>query len=421
VNLDWHRLRAVVLESDDWGLCAWSADEQAFRVLSDTPAFRSPAGRRYGGSTLESAADVRGLAETLLEFRGADGYPPVWQANTVMASPDYVRLAPPGFEVDALPLLDFPKAPHRWSRPGLWGEVASATDAGVWWPEAHGLHHLPEQAWLTALRLGASDARRAFEQQCPVCEAVQASGEYDRSEPVSVRARNLAGAVERFRACFGRPPASFCPPDYRWDAWLEAEAPRHGLTVLQGAAERVGAMPPAVRRVIDDLRWPRRSGGLFRMPARVVFEPCDGERSPERVGVTAAVRRVREAWSRGRPAVLSTHRVNYAHLKPAWSESGRAALRDLLSALSEDGARFLTDVEVRDLQVRGWSARSIGRRGTLVRHPGGSRAPLSVEAPEGVLGVAVREGDDGTQVDFADGRAEVRAGPGETLLEWRRA
>jgi len=118
VNLDWRRLKAVVLESDDWGLCAWSPDEQAFRVLADTPAFRSPAGRRYGASTLESAADVDLLSRTMLEFRGADGFPPVLQANTVVSAPDYSALKPPLFEVESMPLVDHPATPSRWRRPG---------------------------------------------------------------------------------------------------------------------------------------------------------------------------------------------------------------------------------------------------------------------------------------------------------------
>ena len=120
MNLEWRRMKAVVFESDDWGFCAWSPDEHAFRVLSDTPSFRTAAGRRYGGSTLESAADVKALARTLMEFRGGDGFPPVWQANTVMASPDFARLRAPMFEVSQLPLVDLPESPSRWARPGMW-------------------------------------------------------------------------------------------------------------------------------------------------------------------------------------------------------------------------------------------------------------------------------------------------------------
>ena len=57
---------------------------------------------------------------------------------------------------------------------------------------------------------------------------------------------------------------------------------------------------------------------------------------------------MRAAWRRGQPAVVSTHRHNFAHLDPAWSGAGRAALRDLLGRFCADGAVFLTDVQVRD-------------------------------------------------------------------------
>ncbi len=420
MNLDWRRLQAVVLESDDWGLCAWSADEQAARALADCPAYRSAPGRRYGASTLESAADVRRLVETLLEFRGGDGHPPVWQANTVMAAPDFAAMGPPRFDVPVLPLLDLPSTPGRWNRPGLWGEVAAALESGAWWPELHGLHHLPETAWLAALRRGAADACRAHEQQVVVCEAVEAAGEYDPREPIADRGRRLAAAVARFRALFGRGPSSLCPPDYRWDAWLEEEAPRHGILVLQGRAEQAGATLPAARRLMRNLRWPARAGGLFCMPARIAFEPCGPDQPRDRVGPAAAARKVRAAWSAGRPAVVSTHRVNYAHLDPRWSEGGRAALRDLLAALCAAGARFLTDLEVRDLQTRGWSVRALARRGALVRHHGEPREPLRFTAPAGVTGATVAGGAGGAEVSVDRGEVEMRAVPGEHVLEWSR-
>lgn len=348
MRTDWGRLRVVILESDDWGLCAWSADDEARRALAATPAFASPAGLRYGRSTLESAADVRALRETLLGFRGADGGPPVWQANTVMASPDFERLAREGFEADELPLALFPEVPSRWRRPGLWDEVRESIAAGVWWPELHGLHHLPGRAWLGALRRGDADARLALAHQCPVCEAVEASGEYDASEPVASRERSLEQAFALFTRLFGRPPASLCPPDYRWDAVLEVQASRLGATVLQGAAERAGRWP-RVRRLLHRWRWPERRGGLLFMPPRIAFEPCGDAAPGSRLGAGRTRAAVRAAWGRGQPAVVSSHRHNYAHLDPAWSAAGRAALRDLLSGLCEDGAMFLTDAKARDL------------------------------------------------------------------------
>ena len=243
MNLEWRRLRAVVFESDDWGLCAWSPDDHAYRVLSDTPAFRTPSGRRYGASTLESVGDVQSLVQTLMEFRGGDGFPPVWQANTVMASPDYARMRPPLFEMEALPLIDPPRAPSRWERPGMWEQVRQASHLGVWWIELHGLHHLPESAWLVALRRGIADARRAHEQQSPICQAVESSGEYDPSEPERVRTRNLQLAVNRFELLVGRRPGSFCRPttagtngsSRRQTAWVSPPSRARGSSSARGS------------------------------------------------------------------------------------------------------------------------------------------------------------------------------------------
>ncbi len=426
MNLDWHRLKAVVLESDDWGLCAWVPDEQAHRVLAGEPAFRSVPGQRYGRSTLESATDVRALVELLLEFRGGDGLPPVWQANTIVATPDWSRLVPPLFEVRELPVTGLDALPARWLRRGLLEAYAEAHRRGVWWAELHGLHHLPETAWLHALRIGQHDARLAHECQSPVCAAVEAGGEYDPSEPREVRARLLREAVARFTALFGRAPTSFCPPDYRFDDWLEAEAESLGLTTLQGKPEQGSGHLVALRRRWLGLRFPLRAGARFYMPPRIAFEPRGRDDGGGKVGGDAAHRAAREAWSRGQPAVISSHRLNYAHLDPHWSEAGRAALRELLRRLCADGAVFLTDVEVRSLVERAWSLRPLGSRGVLLRHYGVPRGPLRFPAPAGATGArlhpaAEHGGAADGEVKVEAGTAEARVNLGEHVIEWATA
>ena len=423
MELDWRRLRAVVIESDDWGLCAWSPDEEARRLLLDTPAWRSPAGIRYGGSTLESAAHLASLGAALREVRGGDGLAPVWQANTVVAAPDYARLAPPRFHTEELPLVDFPDTPSRWSRRGLREAVDRLVEEGVWWPELHGLHHLPEAAWLAALRRGDDDARRAFAQQSPICRSVEASGEYAAAEPRALRVGNLRRAVERFRRLFGRTPGSFCPPDYHWDPALDAEAESLGLVTFQGRAEAAGAALPRLRRMLLAARWPRFEGARFVLPPRIAFEPMQAEGRSERLGVATTRRAVRAAWAARRPAVVSTHRVNYAHLDPGWAASGLAALRELLAALAADRAVFLTDAEVRALVERDWSLRPIGARRALLRYYGEPRQPIAFSAPMGVERVAVGEAPAGREADVtvADGRVTGRFDVGEHLLEWSRA
>jgi len=347
--------RIVVIESDDWGFCAWVADPAAHRALADTPAFRSPAGQVYGRSTLERAADISRLVSVLRSVRGGDGVPPVLQANTVMAAPDFGRIVAP-YEMEALPLVAHPDTPSRWRRDGLWEQVRKAQVAGIWWPELHGLHHVPENAWLEALRRGDTDAGKALLWQTTVCEAVETSGEYAPSEPEPTRARNLEHAVELFRGRFGRAPLSLCPPDYRWDEKLEADAERLGITILQGKAEQARPMLK-IRRRLAVPRLPRVHGKRFYTPPRIAFEPRGKVGGP--LGVDSVVAQVHAAWEKGKPAAISTHRVNYAHLDEEWCARGRVELAELLKRLADDRAVFVTDMELRDLTVRGFSVRPV--------------------------------------------------------------
>lgn len=426
MNLDWSRLKAVVLQSDDWGLCAWVPDEQAYRVLADTPSWRSAAGRVYGRSTLESADDVARIAATLAGIRTRDGVPPVLQANTVVAAPDYSRLAPPSFdtggEAGALPARGPEDPPSRWRRPGLLEAVDRAIEAGVWWPELHGRTHVPQRAWLEALRRGAADARRAHEQQSAVCEAVEASGEFDPDEPAALRTRILEDAVARFRARFGRAPASLCPPDYRWDAQLENDAVRLGVTIVQGKAEQHGHPFPRLRRLWHRYRWPDL-GGLHHPPPRIAFEPRGASRLDAPLGVDATHAAARAAWGRGQPAIVSSHRVNYAHLDSEWSETGREGLRTLLGRLAGDGAVFLTDAETLGLVMRGWSVRSLGARGALIRRYGPGRERVRFAAPDGARAASARaiEGEPPARVAIEGGQVVAELGVGTFELAWARA
>jgi len=311
--------------------------------------------------------------------------------------------------------------PARWQRPGVWDEIRRAREDGLWWPELHGLHHLPETAWLTALRRGIADARRAYEQHSPVCGAVEASSEYDPTEPAQDRTRRLELAVAKFSALVGRPPASFCPPDYRWDERAEADAARLGVRIWQGRGEQHGARLPRLRRLLLRQRWPGDSTVRLDMPPRIAFEPRTPDAGAARVGFEVAHRGVRDAWRRGQPAVVSTHRVNYAHLDPEWAALGRAQLRDLLHRLAQDAAVFLIDREVLQLHERSWSLREIGAHGVLVRYYGVPRELIRFPAPPGTSRVSIREahGPEDVTVMLEGGEVTARLHVGEYLLEWK--
>ena len=145
------------------------------------------------------------------------------------------------------------------------------------------------------------------------------------------------------------------------------------------------------------------------------------DRGHEGEAVGSARRAVRECWSRGQPAIVSSHRANYVHLDAGRAERGRGALRDLLRALVDDGASFLVDTEVRQIEDRGWSVREFGSRGVLLRYQGVPREPVRFPARPGAERVWVREGRGSEAVDVAveNGDVIARVNVGEYLLEWK--
>jgi hypothetical protein len=166
--------------------------------------------------------------------------------------------------------------------------------------------------------------------------------------------------------------------------------------------------------------WPNRRGALFHLPPRIAFEPSAVAAKEADTLARETRGRVREAWQRSQPAIVSTHRVNYAHLRPASAAAGRAALRGLLKLLVDDGAVFLVDTEVRQLDERAWSIRGIGARGAIVRYYGVPREPIRFPVPAGVTGVELRDGRGGAgiEVGMEEGQGIARLNVGEYLLEW---
>jgi len=177
---------------------------------------------------------------------------------------------------------------------------------------------------------------------------------------------------------------------------------------------------PRLSRLIHQFRWPHRRGRRFYLPPRISFEPR-GRRDARRVGVASVHRRVRAAWNRGQPAIVSTHRMNYVHLDAAWREVGRDQLRDLLNALTSDGATFVTDAEVRQLVERGWSVRALGERGALLRRYRDAKGPLRFPAPHSAVRAVLRDAGPAEHVGLAIENGEVIAEvpSGEHVIEWR--
>ena len=375
--VDWRAERAIAFESDDWGLSGFVPDAAAWDGLRRedlTPGNFPPV---YWNSTLEDSAAVADLAAVLASHRGRDGLPAVLQPNYIVSA-----LA---WEGGQWRRHDLPDLPVAYRRPGLWSAVTAATAQGVWYPEFHGAwHYDPDlRRRETAASPAAATAAARGIMLFPGSEAARELGPW---RPAAALAAELDSALAVFAVAFGRAPGSIVAPDYTWDARAERVWSSRSLTVIQAKREQrhprwLAGIPGRVLKVVDR-QWSRAT-----RPQRTYLERnCRLEpvQSPDaRAIVKACLRDTERAWRRGEPAIVETHRVNFAHAEAAVAAAGRQGLRDYLDgveALRGGAPVYLTDVEIAGLVERGVSARASG--GGLVVRNGTHARRMAVAIPD---------------------------------------
>ncbi len=399
--VDWREVRAVVLESDDWGLCGFlpSRDAMAGLTAADLEPGAFPA--IYWGSTLEDSLAVASLAGVLGATAGRDGLPPVLQPNYILSSLAWESAGPAGGQWVA---RDLPATPAAYARPGLWTAVGAATAAGVWHPELHGRwHYDPARRREGALSTPA--AREAAGRQIALFPGSERAWELGPWRSRAELASELDGSLRVFAAVFGRPPRAVIAPDYRWDDRCEDLWRSRGLTTIQAkrGQRRVeyNGLWGRVRKVGERTlarQWRRDRVYLDR---NVIFEPVQ-QAQPDLV-TAQAVAGVTAAWERGEPAIVETHRVNFVHLDPAVAAAGRTHLAALLQATASSPAGralYLVDGEVAGLQRHGTSWCDRGDR-LVARNLTRSRRLVVVPAVRGAAGPTVLSlGPDETNIQI---------------------
>jgi len=147
-------------------------------------------------------------------------------------------------------------------------------------------------------------------------------------------------STEIYRELFATNPISACAPGYRANqntmiAWSEA-----GVRVVQGGPG--GHEHPAVDK----------NGMLF------TFRNVELEPATEACNLASVVRRANECLSRGLPAILSMHSINF-HSTIRDSRSSTLAMLDgFLSAMEREwpGLLYVNDGDLRHIATEGFFA-----------------------------------------------------------------
>ena len=344
----------VLIQSDDWGRVG-VRDREGYDQLraSGIRLGEHP----YDFYTLETVDDVVAIRDFLKRHRDATGRPACLVMNFILANLNFARTEEAAYqELHLVPLTR--GLPGHWKRPGLFEAYRRGIADGVFFPALHGLTHFCRRAIEQAL--AENGERRSLLRTCWKAETPYiywrmswVGYEYCNPEKpqagfleAEIQASLIRQAAAYFKKLFSTAPLSACAPGYRANRDTHAAWSQCGVRVAQNGS---GApLPP----YMDE--WEMLN--LHRM---IDFEPARRELPTEKYLELAE-----DCFSRGIPAVISVHSINFHSSLRDFRGPTLRALDQLLSALETKypNLLYVTDGDLYEIVNRG---RFNGPRGTV--------------------------------------------------------
>jgi hypothetical protein len=326
----------VVIESDDWG-----SIRQPSRAVYDAQIKRGGHPERDPFThydSLEKDEDLEPLFEVLSRHYDAHGRPAVITANYAVANPDFDKIENCGFAQYHYESVDetLRGDPGCSRMRALWKQ---GMDGGVWAPQLHCREHVQIEKWMESLRRGDEETTWAFSNRMISTADMIAAGNpyaymdaFNHSSAEEARdqiERIVSDATAIFTRLFGFASKTFVAPCYVWGEALESALRKSGIDALQGGWYQWVPLNGSLRKKVH-YNGEIQNGRLY-MVRNCLFEHSlfGGEDA-----VASCLNQMESAFRWRRPAVISSHRVNYmGRIEEANRARGLRLLDELLAKM----------------------------------------------------------------------------------------
>lgn len=287
--------------------------------------------------TLEDNSDIEILFDTLTSFKDINGQNVIWTPLAVAVNPDFEKIRQCGYEQyhyetldKTLSRLDGYDKVYQYLKEGI--------EKGIYVPQFHGREHINIKMWMNSLRNGWRDAVIPFENDS-LCVFRNDDGK--SSSNIAFRFTDdaefesfkeiISDGLDRFEDVYGYRATHFNAPG-------ERESSKLNQTLLDGGIQYIET---------DKLKHEPLGGGRFRkvlhwngqqneLKQRYIIRNCVFEPAVD-MGfdwVERTFRQIEIAFQWHKPAVVSSHRVNFAgHISPQNRSKGIKALTALIACV----------------------------------------------------------------------------------------
>lgn len=304
--------RIVVIESDDWGSIRMPSTEVYNAFIKKGFPVNKGLYNRY--DSLENETDLLNLFDVLSSFKDIHSNPAVFTANCIVANPDFEKIKQSDFNEYHYELVSdtLKKYPNRDKVISIWKE---GLEHKIFKPQSHGREHVNIERWMKMLKkkdpntLFCFDHQTTFsgngEQDYNFMEAL----DYDDKNQIINLNKILEDGLHIFKRMFGYSSKSFIAPSYIWHSDIEPALNKLGVRYLQGLPFQ---FIPKLKFGSYKKRF-HYLGESNQFNQRYIIRNCSFEPAitPDVNAVDYCLKQIEIAFRWHKPAVITSHRVNY--------------------------------------------------------------------------------------------------------------
>lgn len=339
----------ILFESDDWGSIRMP-NNNVFNRLNEH-GFNVDANPYTRFDTLASIKDLSALFETLSKYEDDSGKHPVFTANTIVANPNFEKIKKSGFseycyEPFVKTLNDY------YDQSGVFDVWQEGIRIGLFYPQFHGREHLNVPLWMKLLKEKNPEVVEAFYLKCwglkygqKFDRELQAPYDVENHKDVNEVKTGITEGLNLFEEIFGYRSRSMIAGNYIWSSSLHQTMNDQGIRFIQGMKYQL--LPDrnrkGKRKKIRHYTGERNQYGQTFLIRNCIFEPSLYPN--DRNHVESCLQDIENAFLWKKPAIITTHRLNYiGALCPKNSSTNLKKLDRLLGEIKKrwPEAEFLT-------------------------------------------------------------------------------
>ncbi|WP_163381064.1 hypothetical protein [Cyclobacterium sp. SYSU L10401] len=307
--------KIIVIESDDWGGISMPSKDVYDNLLKNHISVDKSPYSRF--DSLASTEDLETFFETLSKYHDKYGNPPIITANTNVANPDFEKIKQSGFEKYFYE--PFTKTLERYpDHKGAFALWKQGIKENVFLPQFHGREHLNPMLWLNELKEGKNPKLHiAFDLGCfilPKDNFIDQSKIYNTAfypynqDQRSAMLKSIPDGLDLFEKLLGYKAESFIATGYFWNHEIEKLLYEKGITSLQGLPIQKESILGRKHKKKLNYTGKYNKYGQVYLVRNVFFEPS---LKPRQDSIDQCLKRIKVAFDNKKPAIISTHRLNF--------------------------------------------------------------------------------------------------------------